>query len=93
MVKSYIPENTQKNRVLAYRFADIIFGVLVVLAVVVWYMNREEPEPTLLETQVEELVRGLESLYASQQGTIDYLIEQRIEIATQFEELAVEVSK
>ena len=45
MVNKYLPKNTQKNRVRAYRFTDILLLALVVSAVIVWAINKEEPEP------------------------------------------------
>ena len=93
MVNRYLPKNTQKNRVRAYRFTDILLLAFVVSAVIIWAINREEPELTPLELKVDSLTRSLESLDAQQQGTIDYLIQQTEDIDEKFEELAIEVNR
>ena len=93
MVNRYLPKNTQKNRVRAYRFTDILLLVLVVSAGIVWFLNKEEPEPTPLEMKVDSLTRSLESLDAQQQGTVDYLIQQTEDIDEKFEELAIKVKR
>lgn len=56
-------------------------------------LKQQKIEVEIQSEEVGIITRSLESLDAQQQGTVDYLIEQRVEIETQFEELALEVSK
>ena len=94
MVNSYLPENTPKNRLRAYRLTDVVFALLAAAAALIWY-TQEVPElpPTPLEAQVDDLTRSLKSLDAQQKGTVGYLIEQRQELEEQFQLLAPEIKE